>query len=129
MTNRFASLALVIALVVTVGSTYARADTPKNTDTEGNSVATLPASPTSAKKETKPDEELRAGLAKLVADTKAGRGKLSASSQFKPARGNNLSKGQKIAIGVGIAAVVVVVVVALHVRRHLFDDFRPFGSQ
>ena len=128
MTKRFASVALMIALVFTLGSTYARADTPKNTDTNGNAVATLPASPTSAKKETKPDEKLRASLVKLVADTKAGKGKLSAPSQFKPARGNNLSKGQKIAIGVGIAAAVVVVVVALHIRRHLFDDFRPFSQ-
>ena len=86
-----------------------------------------PASSTSAKKEAQVNEKLRTGIARLAADTKAGKVKLSPSSQFKPARGNNLSKGQKIAIGVGIAAVVVVAIVALHVRRHLFDDFRPFA--
>lgn len=127
MINRSASLALVIALVFTIGTSAVRADMPKNPDTSGNAVATLPADPTLEKKEAKPDEKLRAGLNKLVADTKAGKGKLSAPSQFKPARGNNLSKGQKIAIGVGIAAAVVMVIVVLHVRRHMFDDFRPFG--
>lgn len=128
MFKRFASVVLVIALVFMLSSTYARAETPKNTDTTGKPVPTLPASPTSSK-EAKPDEKLRASMVKLVADTRAGKGKLSAPSQFKPARGNNLSKGQKIAIGVGIAAAVVVVVVALHIRRHLFDDFRPFSQQ
>jgi len=127
MINRFASLVMVIALVFTVGTATVCADTPKNTDTSGNAVVTLPATPTSDRKEAKPDEKLRAGLVKLVADTKAGKGKLSPTSQFKPARGNNLTKGQKIAIGVGIAAAVVVVIVVLHVRRHLFDDFRPFA--
>ena len=92
-------------------------------------MVTLPASPTSAKKDLHPDEKLRAGLVKLVADTKAGRGTLSAPSQIQPVTRNNLSKGKKIAIGVGIAAVVVVVVAAIYVRHHLFDDFRPFASR
>jgi len=120
MINRFASLTLIIALVCTVGGTSAFADTPTNTDTNGNAAATVPASPTSDKKEGQPNEKLRAGLTKLVADTKAGKGTLSALPQFKPARSNNLSKGKKIAIGVGIAAVVAIVVI--HARRHLFDD-------
>lgn len=127
MINRIGSLALVIALVYTIGGTSALADTPPNTDPNGREVVTPPASSTSAKKEVQVNEKLRTGIARLAADTKAGKVKLSPSSQFKPARGNNLSKGQKIAIGVGIAAVVVVAIVALHVRRHLFDDFRPFA--
>ena len=127
MINRIASLVLLIALVFTVGTSAVRADTPKNPDTSGNAVVTPPAEPTLEKKQTKPDEKLRTGMTKLVADTKAGKGKLSGPSQFKPARGNNLSKGQKIAIGVGIAAAVVVVIAVLHVRRHMFDGFKPFA--
>lgn len=86
-------------------------------------------SPTSAKKEVKPDEKLRAGLTKLVADTKAGKGTLSPLPQFHPARSNNLSKGKKIAIGVGIAAVMVVAIVVLHTRRHLFDGLNTLGTR
>ncbi|MEK6335511.1 MAG: hypothetical protein AABM67_11220 [Acidobacteriota bacterium] len=127
MINKCASLVLVIALVFTVASTAARADTPKNTDTRGNVLLTLPMPATSARTETKPEEKLRGDLAKLVADTKAGKKKLSEPSQFKRARGNNLSKGQKIAIGVGIAAAVVVVILVVHARNHLFDDFKPFA--
>jgi hypothetical protein len=129
MNNRFASLALIIALVCTVGGTSAFANTPTSTDTTGNVVVTLPVPPGSAKKEGQPNDKLRAGLDKLVADTKAGKGTLSRPSQFHPSKSNNLSKGKKIAIGVGIAAVVVVAVVALHIRRHLFDDFRPFAQR
>jgi hypothetical protein len=127
MIKRIASLVMVMALVLTVGTAAVRADTPKDPDTNGKAVVTQPTESTSEKKEAKPDEKLRSGMAKLVADTKAGKGKLSAPSQFKPARSNNLTKGQKIAIGVGIAAAVVVVIAVLHVRRHMFDDFKPFG--
>ncbi len=135
MTHRFASLALAIALVCTIGGTSALANTPTNTDTNGNAVVTLPASPASAKKETQPEKELqpnaklRASLAKLVADTRAGKGTLSTPSQFHPARGNNLSKGKKIALGVGIAVVVVAVVGAIYVRHHALDGFKPFASR
>jgi len=123
MIHRFASFTLTIALVCTVGGTSAFANTPTNTDTTANGVVTLPASPTSAKKELPSNEKLRSGLARLVADTKAGKGKLSEPSQFPPPRGNNLSKNQKIALGVGIAAVVVLVIVVIHAKNHLFDDF------
>jgi hypothetical protein len=121
MIHRFASLTLIIALVCTVGGTAAFANTPTGSDTSG--VVTLPASPTSAKKELPSNEKLQSGLARLVADTKAGKGKLSEPSQFQAPRGNNLSKNQKIALGVGIAAVVVLVIVVIHAKNHLFDDF------
>ena len=127
MINRIASLVLLIALVFTVGTSAVRADTPKNPDTSGNAVVTPPAEPTLEKKQTKPDEKLRTGMTKLVADTKAGKGELFGPSQFKPARGNDLTKGQKIAIGVGIGAAVVLVIVVLHAKKHFFDDFKPFG--
>ena len=129
MIHRFTSLALVGALVCTIGGTSVLADTPTNTDTSGNAPVILPAAATSARKEVQPNEKLRTGLAKLVADTKAGKGKLSEPSQFQPPRGNNLSKGQKIALGVGIAAVVVLVIVVIYAKNHLFDDFNLSNSR
>jgi len=129
MIHRFASLTLIVALVCTVGGTSAFAATPTNTDTTANGVVTLPASPTSAKKELPSNEKLRSGLARLVADTKAGKGKLSEPPQFQPPKGNNFSKNQKIALGVGIAAVVVLVIVVIHAKNHLFDDFNLSNSR
>lgn len=122
MINRFACLAVILALVCTVG-TSAFADTQTNAETSGNASVILPASPTPAGKEVKRNERLRADLAKVVADSKAGKGKLSEPSQFQPPRGNNLSKNQKIALGVGIVAVVILVIVVIHAKNHLFDDF------
>jgi len=112
----------------TIGGTSVCAHTPTNADKKEDVVATLPASPEPAKKEAGPkkellpDEKLRDSLGKLVADTKAGNRKLPGPSQLNPAR-NNLSKGKKIAIGVGIAAAVVLVVVVIHAKNHLFDGF------
>ena len=123
MVHRFASLRLAIVLVCTVSVTSVLADTPTNTDTSGNAPVIVTASPISARKEGQPNEKLRTGLTKLVADTKAGKGKLSEPPQFQPPRGNDLSKNKKIALGVGIAAVVVLVIVVIHAKNHLFDDF------
>src|ERR1700730_5797330 len=100
MKNRFASIALAIALVCTIGGTSAFANTPTKTEPGTKVTETLPDPPTAAKTEAQPNEKLKAGLAKLLADTKAGRGKLSAQPQTQTARGNNLSKRTKIALGV-----------------------------
>lgn len=129
MIHRFASLTLILALGCTVGGTSVFAKTPTNTDTTANSVVTLPASPTSARTELPSNEQLRTGLARLVADTRAGKGKLSEPSQFQPPTGNNLSRNKKIALGVGIAAVVVLVIVVIHAKNHLFDNFNLSNSR
>ena len=57
----------------------------------------------------KPNEKLKADMAKLVADAKAGKLKMPAQ-QFPPPQRNNLSKGAKIAIGAGIAAAIIFVI-------------------
>jgi hypothetical protein len=120
MIQRFASGALIVALVCAFSGTSAFANKPTSTVKE---AASVPAAPGSAKKELPSNEKLRAGLTKLVADTKAGKEKMPAPPQFHPAARNNLSKGTKIAIGVGIAAVVVLAIVVIHAKNHLFDDF------
>lgn len=124
MHNRFISVVLVSILLSTLGgvSTFASplADPEVKTRLPGNPTATI-------EKTDKPNEKLTADMLKLVAETKAGK-RPSAPAQFQPTRGNNLSKGKKIAIGVGIAAAVVIAVVAIHVRRHFFDGFSAFGQ-
>ena len=127
MIKRFAALLVVMALVCTVSAVSAFAGTPTDTDSTGKPVATLPASAKPSGKELQPNEKLRAGLVKLVSDTKAGKVKLAAPSQMAAKR-NNLSKGTKIAIGVGVAAVVVLAIVVIHAKNHFFDDFRPFAQ-
>ena len=62
---------------------------------------------------TKPNEKLRADVAKMIGETKAGRKGIPATSQFPTPQGNNLSKTAKIAIIAGIV-IVVVAIIAVH---------------
>jgi hypothetical protein len=124
MIHKFASIALVVALVCTIGGTSAFAGTAGNTDTPAKPLVTPPAPPALPKTEVQRDEKLRTSLARLVADTKAGKGTTTAAGQFHPSKGNNLSKNKKIAIGVAIAAVVVLAIVVIHAKNHFFDNFR-----
>ena len=118
MLKRFASLALVLLLACTVGGTSIMARSPTDP---------LPEPTASTRKEAKPNEKLRAGINKLIADTKAGKRTLPEEPQIQPAKSNGLSKGKKIALGVGIAVVVVAVIVVIHAKNHLFDDFNLGG--
>jgi len=56
----------------------------------------------------------------LVAEAKAGKLAPTAPPQNRPARGNNLSDGVKVAIGVGIAVALVILVVT-HKRGRTYD--------
>ena len=59
----------------------------------------------------KPNEKVKADVAKLVAETKAGKRSVIPSTQFPPPHRNNLSKGAKIGIIVGVALVVIAIIV------------------
>jgi hypothetical protein len=118
MLKRFASLALVLALVCTVGGGAVMAKAPTDP---------LPEPTDATGKEVKPNEKLRVGITKLLADTKAGKRALPEQPQIQPTKSNGLSKGKKIALGVGIAVVVVAIIVINHARNHLFDDFNLSG--
>ena len=76
------------------------------TDPEPFKVRT-PSAPVSASAEAKRNEKLRADMLKLVSDAKAGKLKLPAQQFPQSTNRNNLSKGAKIAIGVGIAAAII----------------------
>lgn len=93
MSKKLLSVLVVAALLCALGGTNGLAET-KPEDKAG------------AAKET-----LRADISKLVADAKAGsKGVAVPRAQIQTSKGNNLSKGTKIAIGVGIAAAVIVIV-------------------
>jgi hypothetical protein len=124
MLNRFTSLVLVSILLSTLGGVSAFASPPADPEVKTR-LPVIPAA--TIEKTERPNEKLSADMLKLVAETKAGSKRPSAPAQLNPSRGNNLSKGKKIAIGVGIAAAVVIAVVAIHTRNHLFDGFNAFG--
>ena len=122
MTNKFASLVLVIALVSTLGSSSAFANSPTKPDAKRN-VADVPGeTKTSDNNKVQSNEKLKADMAKLVADAKAGKVAPTERPQIRPAKSNNLSKGAKIAIGVGIAVAVVAVV--LIAKSPILNDGR-----
>jgi hypothetical protein len=122
MLNKIASVSLVIALICTLGGSFAFANAPADLEVKTKASEPLPEFTIVNKKDSQPNDKLRASMLKLVADAKAGKLVPSERSQIQPVKSNNLSKGQKIAIGVGIAAaVVVVILVVRHKREHLFE--------
>jgi hypothetical protein len=109
MLNKFATIVLVAALVCTLAHTSAFADTPNNPGAKARSAPARPDAVTGADRLV--NEELRAEILKLVADTKAGGNVVRfPRPQIQSPHRNNLSKGAKIAIGVGIAVAVVAVI-------------------
>ncbi len=111
MLNKFASLVLVIALVSTLGGSSTFANSPTKPDVIGNVADVLKETEISDKNKVHPNEKLKSGMDKLIADSKAGKVALGERPQIQPAKSNNLSKGTKIAIGVGIAIAVIAVIV------------------
>ena len=71
--------------------------------------ASLKESPAPAEK-TQANEKLKADMAKLVADAKAGKLKMPAQSFPQPKR-NNLSTGAKIGIIAAIAGTIIAIVI------------------
>jgi len=64
----------------------------------------------------KSNEKLKSDVVKMVAETKAGRKGLPATSPFPQAQRNNLSKTAKIAIVAGIVLVVIAIIIVHEVR-------------
>lgn len=107
MSKKLASIVIITAIVCMLGGTSAFANNSSNPDVITD-TANVPYS-TPAKKEVKPNGQLKNNMLKLIADAKAGKVMLAAKSQIQPARSNNWSKGTKIAVGVGIAVAVIAV--------------------
>jgi len=64
----------------------------------------------------KSNEKLKSDVAKMVADTKAGRKGAPTAPQFPQPQRNNLSKTAKIAIVAGIVLVVIAIIIVHEVR-------------
>lgn len=64
----------------------------------------------------KSNQKLKSDVAKMVAETKAGRSGAPAASSFPPPQRNNLSKTAKIAIVAGIVLVIVAIIIVHEVR-------------
>jgi hypothetical protein len=124
MLKKLASAVINIALVCTLGGTSAFANSSSGPAAKTDAANVPSGGP--AKKEVKPNEQLKNNMLKLVRDAKAGKVMPAAKSQIQPAKSNNWSKGTKIAVGVGIALAVVVAILVVHTRNHLFDDFSAF---
>jgi hypothetical protein len=107
--KKSASLILVASMMVVLCGTSAFANNLSMPDLKTDTANVPSGAP--AKKEVKPNEQLKNDMVKLVADAKAGKVAMAAKSQIQPAKSNNLSKGTKIAIGVGIAVAVIAVIV------------------
>lgn len=111
MLNKIASVSLVIALICTLGGSSAFANGRADLEVKSRASEPLPEFTTVTKKDSQPNDKLKADMLQLVADTKAGKITLAERPQIQPAKSNNLSKGAKIAIVVGIAVAVIAVIV------------------
>jgi hypothetical protein len=120
MYKQIASLLLVAAIICTLGGSSGLAQTSSLPDTIQNKENSLPDSALAEKREAQQKSSLKAEVAKLVADAKAGKRLTVTNPQNQPAQSNSLSKGWKIGIVV-IVALVIVTFVAIHVSHHLFD--------
>jgi hypothetical protein len=120
MLNKFASLTLVLALTCTPGGPSALASTPSDPEPKPKPAEAPSESGVTTRHETKLNEELRAGVLRLVADAKAGKFASRPRLQIQPARSNNLSTKAKIAIGVAVAIVVLGLIVN-HERKNFFN--------
>jgi len=99
------SVMLLVLLVYSMSGRAVLADTPTKTETARR------------------NERMQATVSKLVRDAKAERNTpLIAVPQSPNARGNNLSTGAKVAIGVGIVAAIVVIIFV--VKSPILNDGR-----
>jgi hypothetical protein len=121
MVKKLALHALAITLVFTIGGTAAFAQSSAELTSTVKTVET-PAAGLATNKATTRNEKLKAGMEKLVADSKAGKVAPAMRSQLQPKQSNGLSTTAKVAIGVGIAVVVLAILV-IHAKNHMFDDF------
>lgn len=125
MFKKLSAVTVVIALVCTLGGISAFANTPSDPEVKLK-AETSSTSTDASKKEAQPNAGLKTGMDKLITEAKAGKVAPAARPQIQPAKSNSLSKGAKIAIGVGIAVLVIALIVKYQ-KDHLFDNFNLNG--
>jgi len=119
MIKRFVPIVLVITLIC--GGTSAFANSPSDPEAKARKTEMSTTQPGENRKPVEAGDKLEQDLRNMLARAKAGKASLP-QSQNQSHR-NNLSKGQKIAIVVGIVAVVAIVIAVKHQKEHMFDGF------
>jgi len=99
------AITLICALILGVAAPFAAAQS-----TSASNGATPQKETSVSQKTNERNEKVRADIARLVADAKAGK-VAPRTSQLPPRQSNGLSKGAKIAIVAGIAVVVLAIIV------------------
>jgi Flp pilus assembly protein TadB len=102
--------ALVCVLIISLAGVAFTQSSPQSKP--ANQFLTKPEASSTAKS----NEKLKSDVAKMVAETKAGR-KGVPTSQFPMPQRNNLSKTAKIAIVAGIVLVVIAIIIVHEVRE------------
>jgi hypothetical protein len=125
MLKKFASPALAALLACALCGPKAFAQNMSQSETAANAINAALGSDTAGKKEGQSDGRLKAGIQKLVAEAKAGKGLSVTDPQNQPKQSNSLSKSVKIGLVVGIALAIVITILVIHAKNHLFDDFGP----
>jgi hypothetical protein len=123
MLKKLASLSVVAALICTLGGVRAFAQSLSSLEGKSARLSEAPVTGDGLKTEAQPKQGLKADIAKLVADARAGKGLTIVDPQSQPAQSNSLSKTTKIALAVGIGLAIVLVIIVIHAKNHLFDDF------
>jgi hypothetical protein len=110
MKQTVARSAVACVLIVALAAVVFAQSSPQSKTS--NQFLTNPDSSNTAK----PNEKLKSDVAKMVAETKAGRRGAPATSSFPQPQRNNLSKTAKIAIVAGIVLVIVAIIIVHEVR-------------
>ena len=123
MPKRCLSLLLIVSLTLTLCSvnTFGRSNSSSSDTPEGK--AGIETSAAAARR----SERLKSGTLKLVADAKAEANHVTIRPQSQVPHSNNLSTGQKVAIGVGIAVTVLVVLIIAARNSGPDGSFPIFG--
>jgi hypothetical protein len=129
MSKKFASLVLVVTLVCTLCGPKLFAQNKQQPEAELSSVNDSPVLNSAVEKEAQRGARLKAGIQRLVADARTGKGLAVTDPQAQPAQSNSLSKTVKIGLVVGIALAVILIIVVVHAKNHLFDDFGPITAR
>lgn len=121
MIRRLAASTLAALMLCALCATSAPANTPNGAETKSEGASSQPAPRAGDGKEAKSGEKLKADVSKAIADAKEGRsGNTLPPHQQQPPQSNNLSKGQKVAIGVGITvAVLAIIYFSVFAGKHL----------
>jgi hypothetical protein len=115
MFHRLKTATLAAAALCTLGVSSASADTPTKAESKTQGTTAQPTTHADG-------EKLKTDMRKLVADAREGRsgGTLPTRRQQPPPQSNSLSKGQKIAIGVGITVgVLAIIYFSVFAGKHL----------